>query len=126
MGVGNHAEWNSKGLEEMLGSAKALQRKNGEGKEILVGHSRPLIFYRSLKFLRSKIFHHYPSRQSASVPNLGKNDMISALPQHLGRICFDGGARREVAARGCCQREQHDGHDDRFRLPHRRRAQPLL
>ena len=39
VGIENTTERNFKDLEEMLGSAKASQRNNREGKEILIGPS---------------------------------------------------------------------------------------
>ncbi len=37
VGIENNTDWNFKDLEEMLGSAKALKRSNGESIGILIG-----------------------------------------------------------------------------------------
>jgi len=60
VGIENNTDWNFKDLEEMLGSAKALKRNNGEQQGILIGPSMAPRFVASMKFGRGGFFAHCP------------------------------------------------------------------
>ena len=56
VGVENNADCNFKGLEEMLGSAKALKRNNRKSSGILIGPQWPLVLSRFRKIPSSWSF----------------------------------------------------------------------
>ena len=66
VGIENNISWSSKDLQEMLRSAKTLERNNEESSGILIGPSMAPRFFERLKFLRRGSFTHYQGRQSAS------------------------------------------------------------
>jgi hypothetical protein len=69
VGIENNTAWYFKDLEEMMGSAKALKRNNGEPKGILIGPLRAPRFSQKLRFSPSGILLTVSIEQSASGSN---------------------------------------------------------